>query len=146
MPIFSSRFHGEAILPALHDLEARNPTRLRDFAEAARTLLEDNKAASLAAIRRVIASAFGDPEALYYPTRHLTHLGETGQALALFERVVGGGFSCYPAMEGDPWLDPLRKEREFKKLLPKAEAQHGQALAAFEKSGGDKILELTIAG
>jgi DNA-binding winged helix-turn-helix (wHTH) protein/tetratricopeptide (TPR) repeat protein len=136
---------GEAILPALADLEARNPTRLRDFAAAARTLLEGDKAESLATVRRVIESGFGDPEALFYLTRHLAHLGETEQALTLFERVVAGGFYCYPAMKTDPWLDSLRKKAAFKALLQQAETQHERALDAFEKLGGDKVLGLSTA-
>jgi DNA-binding winged helix-turn-helix (wHTH) protein/tetratricopeptide (TPR) repeat protein len=143
---FAELGRGEAVLPALRDLEARNPTRLRDFAAAARTLLEGDKKESVAAIQRVVDSGFGDPEALFYLTRHLSHLGETARALELFQRVVAGGFFCYPAMAKDPWLDPLRKKAEFTKLLKKAESHHRRAQEAFEALGGANILrEATTA-
>jgi DNA-binding winged helix-turn-helix (wHTH) protein/tetratricopeptide (TPR) repeat protein len=135
----------EVVLPALKDLKARNPTRLRDFMAAARTLLEGHKAESIAAVRRIVDSDFRDPEALFYLGRHLAHLGETTPALELLERVVGGGFFCYPVMKSDPWLDPLRKKPEFAKLLKQAETQHRHAKAAFEKLGGDRILGIETA-
>ena len=43
---------------------------------------------------------------LFYLSRHLAHLNEMGPTLNLFERVVAGGFFCFPAMAHDHWLDP----------------------------------------
>jgi len=40
-------------------------------------------------------------------------------AVALLERVVGGGFCCYPAMESDPWLEPIRGNPHFVKTSQK---------------------------
>jgi DNA-binding winged helix-turn-helix (wHTH) protein/tetratricopeptide (TPR) repeat protein len=134
---------GAAALPVLKDLESRNPTRIKDFMAAARTLLEGDKTASIAAVRRVLASKFSDPEPLFYMSRHLAHLGEATPALELLDRVVAGGFFCYPAMVRDPWLDPLRKKAAFSKLLGRAEAQHRQARSEFERLGGARILGAT---
>ena len=111
-------------VPALRALEEKIKTRMRDFMMAARTMIEGDAAGSVAAIGRIVHSAFSDPEALLYLTRHLAHLNQVDAALELFERVVGGGHYCYPAMSSDPWLDPLRKRPEFAKLLKKAEQQH----------------------
>ena len=61
-------------------------------------------------------------------------------ALELFERVVQGGFFCFPAMTSDPWLDPLRRKPGFTKLLSQAESEHREAAAAFAKSHGEKLL------
>ena len=130
----------EATLPALRDFESRNPTRFRDFVTAARTLLEGNPAESIAAVGRVVKSDFRDPEGLFYLSRHLAHLGETAPALELLERVVAGGFFCYPAMARDPWLDALRRKPVFLKVLRQAESQHQRARVAFERLGGDRIL------
>jgi hypothetical protein len=70
----------------LRELEARTRTRLRDFMIAARALLENHPAESIAAVERVAASDFRDPEGLFYLTRHLAHLGELDRALDLFRR------------------------------------------------------------
>jgi TolB-like protein/tetratricopeptide (TPR) repeat protein len=127
-------------VPVLRELEPKMPSRLRDFMVAARMLLEERPAESSAAIRRVVASDFGDPEGLYYLSRHLAHLNEPDAALALFERVVAGGFFCFPAMASDPWLASLRKRPAFTRLLRRAQGQHQASLDAFERVGGDKVL------
>ena len=107
---------------------------------AARTLLEGDRVESLAAVNRLLASDFSDPEGLFYLTRHLAHLNEADAALAVFRRVVSGGFSCYPAMAHDEWLDPLRKKREFKELLDTAHQRHQQAQEIFTRLDGKTLL------
>jgi DNA-binding winged helix-turn-helix (wHTH) protein/TolB-like protein/tetratricopeptide (TPR) repeat protein len=127
-------------LTALRVLEEKVKTRMLDFMMAARTMIEGDASASVAAIERITSSAFGDPEALLYLTRHLAHLNQVDAALELFERVVGGGYSCYPAMSSDPWLAPIRKKAQFGKLLKKVEQQHQAAAAEFARLEGDRIL------
>jgi DNA-binding winged helix-turn-helix (wHTH) protein len=134
---------GNEVLPALRELESKMPTRFRDFAVAARTLLEGQASESIAAVGRIVGSDFRDPEGLFYLSRHLAHLNEVHQALDLLERVVAGGFFCFPAMARDPWLDSLRKKPAFAKLMLRAEARYREALVAFERLGGDKVLGLT---
>jgi hypothetical protein len=73
-------------------------------------------------------------------SRHLAHLHELGPALDLFERVVDSGFFCFPAMARDPWLDSLRRKPAFTRLLSRAEVRHQEALVAFDRLGGDKVL------
>jgi tetratricopeptide (TPR) repeat protein len=131
---------GAEALPILRELEDTTKTRLRDFIVAARTLLEGRTADSIAAVGRLVGSDFRDPEGLFYLARHLAHLNETGPALELLERVVTGGFFCYPAMAGDPWLASLRKKPAFTKLLRQAETQHRKASEAFESAGGQAVL------
>ena len=134
----------EEALPALRELEPKTKTRLRDFIIAAIALLENDVAESVAAVNRVVASEFKDPEGLYYLVRHLAHLGEAGPALQLFERVVAGGYFCYPAMAKDPWLDSVRNEPAFIKLLRQAETQHRDAAASFKRLRGEKLLGVAI--
>jgi tetratricopeptide (TPR) repeat protein len=131
---------GEQILPSLRALEEKNTTRLRDFVMAARTLLEDDPEASVAAIGRVTASGFGDPEGLFYLARHLSRLRQTEAALQLLERVISGGYSCYPAFASDPWLDPVRDTSRFIRLLSRAEQKHKVAQRDFARLEGDRIL------
>jgi eukaryotic-like serine/threonine-protein kinase len=125
---------------ALRTLEEKIKTRMRDFMMAARTMIEGDAAGSIAAVGRILNSAFSDPEALLYLTRHLAHLNHVDAALELFERVVGGGFFCFPAMSSDPWLDPLRKRSQFVTLLERAEQQHQVAAREFTRLEGNRIL------
>jgi DNA-binding winged helix-turn-helix (wHTH) protein/tetratricopeptide (TPR) repeat protein len=127
-------------LPALRALEEKTKTRLRDFMMAARTMIEGDGAGSVAAVGRIVASEFSDPEGLFYLTRHLAHLNQVDSALELLERVVGGGFSCYPAMVKDPWLDALRKTPQFTRLVGLAETRHREAEGAFARIEGDRLL------
>ena len=126
----------EEALPALRALEEKTKTRIRDFMMAARTLIEGDIDASIAAVGRVVASEFSDPEGLFYLTRHLARLNQADSAVALFERVVDGGFCCYPAMAGDPWLESVRKHPRFAKLLGTAEERHLVAAEEFSRLGG----------
>lgn len=121
---------GDAIA-GLKELEPKTGTRLREFMIAARTLLEENYAESLAAIKQLLATDFSDPEGLFYLTRQLAYLNDVDTALQVFRRVVTGGFFCYPPMASDPWLDSLRRKREFKELLETARAGHERAREIF---------------
>jgi tetratricopeptide (TPR) repeat protein len=127
-------------LPALRELEETMRTRVPGFVIAARTLLEGNTASSLAAVNRIVASGFKDPEGLFYLTRHLAHLNEVGPALDLLGKVIAGGFFCFPTFASDPWLQPLRQRPAFTKLLRQAEGQHLEAAAAFTELGADGVL------
>jgi eukaryotic-like serine/threonine-protein kinase len=131
---------GTEVLPVLLDLERTLPGRLRDFAAVARTWLEGRPADCVAAVGRIVNSDFRDPEGLFYLSRHLAHVNETGPALTLLERVVASGYFCFPTMARDPWLGSLRKKPAFTRLLHRAEALHREALAAFERLGGQQVL------
>jgi hypothetical protein len=134
-------------LPVLRAMEEKIKTRMRDFMMAARTMIEGDAAGSVAAAGRIVSSEFSDPEGLFYLTRHLARLNQADAALELFERVVGGGFVCSPAMMVDPWLEPVRKRPEFARLLERAEQQHQVAAREFARLEGDRILGIgTRAG
>ena len=115
-------------LPPLRELESTMKTRVPGFVVAGRALLEGKHDESIAALHRVVASGFKDPEGLYYAARHLSHLKQIDPAIDLLGRVIAGGFHCYPAMAADKWLDPLRKKPKFAKLLSHAEEEHKQAV------------------
>ena len=127
-------------IATLRELEQKIQTRVRELVAAARLLLEGEAAPSIAAINRFLAPDFKDPEGLFYAARHLAHLKDDSAAIALLERVVAGGFFCFPALSADPWLDSLRKKPAFTKLVHQAETQHRDAAAAFSRLGGDNIL------
>src|SRR5438067_6058678 len=96
---------GNEAVAGLRVLEEKIKTRMRDFIIAARTMIEGDPVSSIAAIGRLLNSAFSDPEGLFYLTRHLAHLNQVDAALELFERVVGGGIFRYPVMCSVPWFD-----------------------------------------
>jgi hypothetical protein len=131
---------GHDAVTTLRALEEKIKTRMRDFMIAARAMIEGDTASSVAAIDRILQSAFSDPEGLLYLTRHLAHLNQIDVALELFERVVGGGLFCYPAMSRDPWLDPLRQSPRFVTLLARAEQHHKAAVSEFTRLQGNRAL------
>jgi len=131
---------GNEAVAALRTLEEKIKTRMRDFMMAARTMIEGDAEGSIAAVGRLLNSAFSDPEGLLYLTRHLARLNQADAALELFERVVEGGIFCYPAMSSDPWLDPIRKNPRFRRLFAKAEQQHQAATEEFARLEGIRIL------
>jgi DNA-binding winged helix-turn-helix (wHTH) protein/tetratricopeptide (TPR) repeat protein len=127
-------------IAALRELEPKIQTRVRELVTAARLFLEEEPASSIAAINRFLSPGFKDPEALFYAARHLAHLKEDDAALRLLERVVAGGFFCFPALSNDPWLDSLRKTAAFTTVLRQAETQHKQAAEAFTRLNGNNVL------
>jgi len=131
----------EAVV-TLRELEQKIQTRVRELVTAARLLLDGDAAASIAAVNRFLAPDFKDPEGLFYAARHLAHLNEIGPSLDLLERVVAGGFFCYPILANDTWLDPLRKKPAFGKLLRQADSQHADARQVFARLHGEKVLGL----
>ena len=134
---------GDEAVGALRELEQKTGTRMRDFMIAARTLIEGNPGESIAAIARILSSDFRDPEGLFYLSRHLAHLNEVDSALSLLERVVAGGYFCFPAIAEDPWLDGLRNRAAFARLLHEVETQHRVAAIRFAQLRGEEVLGLT---
>ena len=117
--------------------------RMSHFFTAVQAVAEGRRDETVAAIG-CVAADFHDPEGLFYLTRLSAHVGEVEGALALFDRVVAGGFYCYPSFSRDPWLDPLRTRSEFRQTLSLAEVQHREATAAFREAGGEGVLGLSL--
>ena len=109
-----------------------------------RAAAQRQRAETVAAIARV-ATGFRDPEGLFYLTRLSAHIGDVEGAIALFERVVAGGFSCFPSFARDSWLDGLRGQAEFQRLLSLAETRHREAVVAFRDAGGERVLGVSLA-
>lgn len=129
-------------LAGLRGVEEKFKTRMADFARAARTMIEGDAAGSAAAADRIVTSDFSDPEGLFYLVRHLARLSRLDEAMNLLERVVGGGFFCYPAMMHDPWLEPLRKLARFEELMRAVANKHQSAESDFTAMEGHRILRM----
>ena len=133
---------GKEAIAVLRALEEKIKTRMRDFMMAARTLIEADAEASIASVGRITSSAFSDPEALLYLTRHLACLNRADAAVELLERSVAGGHFCYPAVSNDQWLDPIRNNPAFVRLMERAEQQHQVAAREFARLDGNTILSV----
>ena len=84
--------------------------------------------------------AFMDPEGKYYQARQFAYLRDAPRATGLLKRTVEGGYFCYPLMASDPWLDPIRDDAEFQRILSRALALHQGAIQMFRAEGGPELL------
>jgi hypothetical protein len=125
-------------LDFLANREARvGDARARDYLGALRALLEGDRNRTLEHLERVTLNP--DPESLFYIARTFARLGENERALAELAR-ASAGFFCYPILVQDPWLDPLRGEPHFLRLLHAVEKEHRRAAATFSEHGGERLL------
>jgi hypothetical protein len=117
--------------------------RMSHFFTAVRATAQGQRDEALAGIDRA-ATGLLDPEGLFYLTRLSAHVGDVEGALALFERVVAGGFCSFPTFARDPWLDGLRAHPEFKRVLGLAESRHREAAVAFRDARGEQVLGVSL--
>jgi serine/threonine protein kinase len=109
------------------------------FMLSLRMLLEGNREASLEASEERILAGFKDPEGEYYQARQLAYLSDA-RAIRLLNKTVDGGYFCYPQLASDPWLDPIRGDAEFKRILHRAQERHQEAIEVFKAEGGPALL------
>jgi serine/threonine protein kinase/tetratricopeptide (TPR) repeat protein len=81
-----------------------------------------------------------DPEALFQEGWLLCDVGEHTRGLPFLERAVGRGYFVSSTLSRSPQFDALRGSPAFQSLLADAEAGRQQALAAFRKAGGERLL------
>jgi serine/threonine protein kinase/Tfp pilus assembly protein PilF len=75
---------------------------------------------ALQCVRRALDSppSFGHTHHTYYNIASVhAVLGETDKAMAWLERSVDTGFACWPFFRVDPFLESLREEPAFKRLV-----------------------------
>ena len=118
---------------------------MRPFTQSLRMLLEGRRAEGLAVMRRILVPGFRDPESVYVIARQFAYYGDSAAALALLASAVEEGYFCFSTMARDPWLDTLRADPAFTKILRHAEARHREALAAFLQANGDRLLGLKVS-
>jgi eukaryotic-like serine/threonine-protein kinase len=112
----------------------------RGFGTAMRCILEGDRAGAIRDLEIIENSSFRDPEGLYFMARIYAYLGESVRALHLLDRVVEGGFYCDQTMARDPWLDSIRTQPDFVRILRQSEALRREAVAAYLEHEGDRIL------
>jgi hypothetical protein len=72
--------------------------------------------------------------------RQLAYLSDASRAIRLLNTTVDGGYFCYPQMASDPWLDSIRGDAEFKRILHRAQERHQEAIEVFRAEGGPGLL------
>ena len=131
----------EEAITLLREKEPAVSERLgKVFMISLRALLEGNREASLKASDELMNGPFKDPEGKYYLARQLAFLNDIDRAAHVLKSTVDGGYFCYPQMASDPWLDPVRGDAEFKRILYRAQALHQEALEVFKAEGGPRLL------
>jgi tetratricopeptide (TPR) repeat protein len=130
----------EEAIAMLKEKEPTVPERGRVFMISLRALLEGNREESLKASDEMHRRGFRDPEGEYYLARQLAYLSDVGRATRALKRTVDEGYFCYPQMASDPWLDPIRGDAEFKRLLDRARVLHQEAVEVFRIEGGPPLL------
>ncbi|MBI1898943.1 MAG: protein kinase [Acidobacteria bacterium] len=129
----------------------RVPAFTREFMEPLQLIFEGRKDESLRCLRglldRVTTSRglLYDPEGIYHVARQLAWCGERAEALEYLGVTVEQGFYCFPAFLRDPWLDSLRSDLAFNAILRRAEERYREAVAAFYRASGDRVLQLVCA-
>jgi DNA-binding winged helix-turn-helix (wHTH) protein/tetratricopeptide (TPR) repeat protein len=87
-----------------------------------------------------IFDAFPDPEAVFYAARNIASFGDR-RALREFGRSLERGFVLYRALlKDDPWLDPLRMTREFRRLVEQSREVYLECRQAYVTAGGERLL------
>src|SRR5262249_30470704 len=120
-------------------LEQPSEGGVRLWNQAIASAIDRRAADGADACDAILASNLRDPEALYHLARLLAQCDSRPRALELFSRSVDEGYFNVELFERDPWLDPLRGEREFAEGLARANARRQHARDAFERAGGYKL-------
>ncbi|HZM14496.1 MAG TPA: protein kinase [Candidatus Krumholzibacteria bacterium] len=128
-------------LAALRELESGHFEGLRiRVMSSTRAALELQREECLTLVEGLQGSGFQDPEGIYFMLRNLARVEEKKKALELLAQVVERGFWCPTTLERDPWLDSLRAEPEFVRLLKRADEGRRAAAAAYTRAGGERLL------
>ena len=136
--------HDEAIAGVREALSHAPGSLEQWIVESQLAAMESRKEDCLRHARAILDAGFHDPEGLLLHARELAYLGEIAQSLPMLKRVVQGGYHCPPAFTRDPWLDSVRGEAEFVRLVREAESGRARAAEAYARAGGERILGVGV--
>lgn len=83
----------------------------------------------LEAMQKLEKKGIIDPEPAYYNAAEYAMLGDKEASIRSLQRAVDAGYFNYPAMLTNSFLDSMRDEPEFQKIIEKAKKKH----LAFKK-------------
>jgi hypothetical protein len=87
-----------------------------------------------------------DPEAFLLMGRSAARMGFGDDAIRYLDRSVRGGHSCPSFLKRDPWLEGVRANPEFERILADATRLRSEARAHFLAAGGESLLGVGTAG
>jgi serine/threonine-protein kinase len=116
----------------------RSGNRVPALAAAVRAFLDGRHAEGVNELES--AATIPDPEMFLYVGRHLAHVGEPARALGFLQRGFEAGHYCYPVLASDGWLDGLRADPVFQRLLDASRNRWAHASAMFAAAGGPTLL------
>ena len=94
-----------------------------------KALIEGNIDEGLKATRKIEQANISDAESWYHFAENYALLGDIEGCIRTLKRAVDGGYFNYPFMLTDFFLDSVRDEPEFQKILSEAKEKH----LAFKK-------------
>jgi eukaryotic-like serine/threonine-protein kinase len=131
---------GQAIAQTRLQIDAGMPAIFRLFYDLLLARLEDRRDDARRVADRILAKWWiRDPCPTFYLARGLVAI-EHPSALSMLRRAVESGYHCHEFITHDPWLDALRGDAEFNRIVQVAESAHREAADAFTRAGGVKLL------
>jgi hypothetical protein len=94
-----------------------------------KAFIEGNIEEGIDAARKFEQANIADAEAWYHFAENYGLLGDRDGCIRALQRAVDGGFFNYPSMLTDSFLDSVREDPEFQRILEMAKAKH----EAFKK-------------
>jgi serine/threonine protein kinase/tetratricopeptide (TPR) repeat protein len=131
--------HDRAIAHAREQVVPGMPALFRLFYELTLACLEARGNGHAIADEILAKWRLRDPCATFYLARMLA-ASRHPRALSMFKRAIEGGYHCYSFVTHDPWLDSLRGNTEFNRVVQLAEEGYRDAAGAFVAAGGEKLL------
>ncbi len=86
--------------------------------------INGNRTEGLKAIKSLENSNVFDAEQFYNYANLYGLYGKNKDCLRLLKRAIDGGFYCYPFMQTDSFLDPVRNDRKFQEVLALAKVKY----------------------
>ena len=94
------------------------------WATGLKASIEGNIKEGIDAARKFEQANIADAEAWYHFAENYGLLGDKDGCIRTLERAIDGGYFNYPFMLTDSFLDSVRDEPEFQKVLEKAKEKH----------------------